>query len=416
MGCGCQKREPARVIPYPAAMPTMRGPVLPPPVGMPPPNPLAVCMANRQSNVVAGENIEVNRTVNRCSGQNTYIVTGEVDKDWVESELAKKADKTYVNTELAKKADKTYVNTELAKKSDKTYVNTELAKKADKTYVNTELAKKADKTYVNTELAKKSDKTYVDTELAKKADKTYVNTALAKKADKTYVNAELAKKADITYVDGKVAPKADKSYVDAQLATKVDKVAGKELSTNDFTNAYKSKLDSIAEGAEVNVQSDWNVSDTSSDAYIKNKPENLVQDANYVHTDNNYTDEDKGKLTSITWLPEAELGEDTSLVTTGEKYTWNHKQDVIDYYLADASITDEGALIITKDDGTTVTFTGNENAAIDHIVTIDGELPIENKTVTIPLAMTDTPGELSNAGLVKGIYESFNDNGIIEHI
>lgn len=76
MGCGCQKREPARFIPYPAAMPTMRGLVLPPPVGLPPPNPLATCLANRQSNVVAGENIEVNRVVNRCSGQNTYIVTG----------------------------------------------------------------------------------------------------------------------------------------------------------------------------------------------------------------------------------------------------------------------------------------------------------------------------------------------------
>ena len=34
----------------------------------------------------------------------------------------------------------------------------------------------------------------------------------------------------------------------------------------------KTKLDGIASGAEVNVQSDWNVTDSSSDAYIKNKP------------------------------------------------------------------------------------------------------------------------------------------------
>lgn len=43
-------------------------------------------------------------------------------------------------------------------------------------------------------------------------------------------------------------------------------------SDNNFTNAYKTKLDGIASGAEVNVQADWNVTNTSSDAYIKNKP------------------------------------------------------------------------------------------------------------------------------------------------
>ena len=36
--------------------------------------------------------------------------------------------------------------------------------------------------------------------------------------------------------------------------------------------ADKTKLNGIAEGAEVNVQADWNVTDSSSDAYIKNKP------------------------------------------------------------------------------------------------------------------------------------------------
>lgn len=42
------------------------------------------------------------------------------------------------------------------------------------------------------------------------------------------------------------------SKVNEKLDTKVDKVTGKGLSTNDFTNAYKEKLEGIAEGAEVN--------------------------------------------------------------------------------------------------------------------------------------------------------------------
>lgn len=48
--------------------------------------------------------------------------------------------------------------------------------------------------------------------------------------------------------------------------------SGKQLSTNDFTNSLKDKLNGIAAGAEQNVQSDWNVTDTNSDAFIKNKP------------------------------------------------------------------------------------------------------------------------------------------------
>lgn len=39
-----------------------------------------------------------------------------------------------------------------------------------------------------------------------------------------------------------------------------------------FTSAYETKLNGIASGAEVNVQSNWNQTNTSADDYIKNKP------------------------------------------------------------------------------------------------------------------------------------------------
>ena len=39
-----------------------------------------------------------------------------------------------------------------------------------------------------------------------------------------------------------------------------------------YTSTEKSKLSGIAAGAEVNVQANWNESDSSSDAYIQNKP------------------------------------------------------------------------------------------------------------------------------------------------
>jgi hypothetical protein len=58
--------------------------------------------------------------------------------------------------------------------------------------------------------------------------------------------------------------------VKTALDLKVDAVAGKGLSENDFTNTLKTKLDGIEDGAQVNVNADWNA--TSGDAEILNKP------------------------------------------------------------------------------------------------------------------------------------------------
>jgi hypothetical protein len=60
------------------------------------------------------------------------------------------------------------------------------------------------------------------------------------------------------------------------LDRKVDKIEGKELSTNDFDNNYKDKLDNIEANAEVNVQSNWDETDTTNDAFIENKPDITV--------------------------------------------------------------------------------------------------------------------------------------------
>lgn len=64
---------------------------------------------------------------------------------------------------------------------------------------------------------------------------------------------------------------------------KVDKENEKGLSSNDYTNEEKNKLKGIASGAEVNEQSDWDVDDNKSDAFIKNKP--TIMDV-WVNTSN----------------------------------------------------------------------------------------------------------------------------------
>ena len=63
---------------------------------------------------------------------------------------------------------------------------------------------------------------------------------------------------------------SDQTDLQNALDNKVDKVVGKELSTNDFTDALETKLNGIEAGAEVNVNADWNA--ISGDAQILNKP------------------------------------------------------------------------------------------------------------------------------------------------
>ena len=52
----------------------------------------------------------------------------------------------------------------------------------------------------------------------------------------------------------------------------VDAEEGKGLSTNDFTDDYKNKLDHIEPEAQRNVQTDWDQQDDTADDFLKNKP------------------------------------------------------------------------------------------------------------------------------------------------
>ena len=57
-----------------------------------------------------------------------------------------------------------------------------------------------------------------------------------------------------------------------------------------MSSSDKTKLDSVQSGAEVNVQSDWNVSDDSSDAFIKNKPTiPSMTNVAYKNVNNNFS-------------------------------------------------------------------------------------------------------------------------------
>jgi hypothetical protein len=129
----------------------------------------------------------------------------------------------------------------------------------------------------NTSDASKPISTATQAALNTKANAADVTTSLATKVDKVtgkelstndYTTAEKTKLAAITGTNTgdqdlssyatttQLATKANASDVTTSLATKVDKVTGKELSTNDYTTAEKTKLAAITgtnTGDQVNI-------------------------------------------------------------------------------------------------------------------------------------------------------------------
>lgn len=101
---------------------------------------------------------------------------------------------------------------------------------------------------------------------------------------------------------------------------------------NNYTTTEKNKLSGIESGAEVNVQSDWNVTDNTSDAFIKNKPTiptvnnatlTIQKNGTNVQT---FTANASSNKTANIIVPTktSDLENDSNFVTTDE----NVKQDV----------------------------------------------------------------------------------------
>ncbi len=140
---------------------------------------------------------------------------------------------------------------------------------------------------------------------------TQIPEALALKADKTQIEAVYT---EIARVDAKVNSKAEKSVVDALLQS---------------VSTIEEKLGTIARGAEVNVQSDMNVADVNSDAYVKNKSAIAVSDilarGSFDIGDSNGTDTIRTVyFTQINTYDYMVLG---SIRSKGA--SWNNDNDVI---------------------------------------------------------------------------------------
>ena len=129
---------------------------------------------------------------------------------------------------------------------------------------------------------------------ARNAEKVDGHTVARNVLANEYTNAEIDQKiaegggggnAVWGRISGDIANQAD---LQRELGNKVTKVAGKGLSTNDFTDQWRNKLEGIETGAEVNVQANWDQTVTTADDYIQNKPtipentSDLVNDSGFI--------------------------------------------------------------------------------------------------------------------------------------
>lgn len=177
-------------------------------------------------------------------------------------------------------------------------------------------------------------------------------------------------------IDGSgVLSATDTTYSDATQSA-----AGLMSSTD------KTKLDGIATGAEVNVQADWNEANSSSDAYILNKPSIPAAQiqSDWSQTDNTKLDYIKSKPT----IPDVYNGQLTIQQNGTTKATFTANQNsnasaniLTDDWVATASVVN-GSITFTGIDDTTsygydvyidVTSSSTTKAPYAKLTTISGE-------------------------------------------
>ena len=160
--------------------------------------------------------------------------------------VAGKASKTDL-TSLATKGELQTLTTTVSGKADASAL-TALATKEDVDNVSQQLRQKADVSALNG-YATTGALATVQTALDAKADVATLNSAIQNITTLQQVQATKANTSDLAALATKDDVNQADERIKADLAKKVDAEEGKGLSTNDFTNALKAKLENMASGA-----------------------------------------------------------------------------------------------------------------------------------------------------------------------
>ena len=207
--------------------------------------------------------------------------------------------------------------------------------------------------------------------------------------------------------------------------------------SNEFTSADRTKLDGIADGAEVNVQADWDVTDSSSDAYIKNVPDTFptTQEQVYDHSadiitagtgitvvdndtdntitisvSNEFTDADETKLDGIAEGAEVNVQSDWSVTdSNSDAYiqnipdTFPTTQEQVYDHSADIITAGTGITVVDNDTDNTITISvSNEFTDADE-TKLDGIA--EGAEVNVQANWTET--DANSDAYIKNVPDTF---------
>lgn len=173
------------------------------------------------------------------------------------------------------------------------------------------------------------------------------------------------------------------------LNNKQDTETGKGLSTNDFTQALLNKLNGIADGAEVNVQTDWN---GSGDAAILNKPTNFIFTTSSVTDLNDVSNAGSGYIITV-----SERNKLTNIAANAEvnvQSDWNESDSSSDAFIQNkptlSGNTTYDLTVAQSGDDAVITLEGSDN--IDDDVTLAAgnhiDITVNSGTATIDADLT----------------------------
>ena len=208
-----------------------------------------------------------------------------------------------------------------------------------------------------------------------------------------------------------------------QLNNKVDKVTGKGLSTNDYTTPEKTKLAGIEAGAEVNAINGISVNGAAQtpdeetkvvDITVPTKLSqltndgNFVTDANYVHTDKNFTEALETKLNGI--AANAQVNVIETIAVNGSDLTPTSKKVNITVPTQTSDLTNDSNFVEDADyvhtDNNYTTTDKNKLAGI-----ANGAQANVIETIAVNGANLTPTGKKVDITVPKAVSELTNDSG-----
>ena len=199
------------------------------------------------------------------------------------------------------------------------------------------------------------------------------------------------------------------SQVRSDIANKVDKVSGKGLSTEDFSTADKTALETTIPLEISQLQGSLATKADASSVPTKlsqlTNDDNYVQDSSYVHTDNNYSGSDKSAVQTTIPLQISQL--QGSLATKASQSTTYTKTEVDNLISAVSSLDIKvvSSLPTTNISTSTIYLLAKSTAqtknVYDEYINLDGTTAGWEKIGDTEIDLSNYIQKSSTAGLVK---------------